>query len=90
MADYLVRVELHGANELDYAHLHVQMALLGFYRQIPATTGGSYPLPTGLYWGQSELGGSGVVDFVHAACDLIGKPCEIVATRSAETWFFGL
>ncbi|WP_175785468.1 hypothetical protein [Burkholderia ambifaria] len=90
MADYLVRVELHGASDDEYEVLHVQMASFGFYRTIQSTTGPSYPLPTGTYWGQSEYGGSAVIDFANAACNAVGKPRSIVATESMETWFYGL
>ena len=50
MANYIARVELHGATEEeDYEVLHDEMAQRGFTRQIQGNDGVEYQLPTGTY-----------------------------------------
>lgn len=49
MADFTVRVELHGATGVDYENLHEAMFQAGFRRFIVGDGGGVYALPTAEY-----------------------------------------
>src|SRR5947207_10153438 len=49
MADYIARVELHGATCDDYDLLHGSMQQHGYSRTITGDDGNVYQLPTGTY-----------------------------------------
>ena len=49
MSLYLVRVELHSANETQYSTLHDRMSQHGFYRYILGDDGVIYSLPSAMY-----------------------------------------
>ena len=49
MANYIARVELHGATYDDYEGLHKSMRQRGFSRLIQGGDGKTYHLPTGTY-----------------------------------------
>jgi hypothetical protein len=48
MADFFVRVELHGAAQYEYTILDGRMRAAGYYRAVQAVNG-IYKLPTGEY-----------------------------------------
>ena len=49
MANYVARIELHGATYNDYETLHAAAQRRGFSRTIVANDGRKYQLPTGTY-----------------------------------------
>jgi len=49
MADFFVRVELHGATGAEYEELHQRMRAAGFFRAIVAATGRTLQLPDAEY-----------------------------------------
>lgn len=49
MANYVARIELHGATYDDYERLHAAAARRGFLRTIVSGDGKRYQLPTGTY-----------------------------------------
>ncbi|HCV38994.1 MAG TPA: DUF2622 domain-containing protein [Pseudomonas sp.] len=53
MAEYLVRVELFGANAEGYEDLHTRMEALGLKRSVGFGDGKNYAMPIGTYFGSS-------------------------------------
>jgi hypothetical protein len=49
MPQFITRIELHGAKGEDYNRLHIAMAGRGFSREIRASNGPVYLLPTADY-----------------------------------------
>lgn len=74
MALYLVRVELFNANGEDYTELHEQMQKRGLYRQIEADNGGVYDMPSGTYFGESELSTIKLQEWVSSVADRRSRP----------------
>ena len=74
MALYLVRVELFNANGEDYNELHDQMERRGLYRQIKADNGGLYDMPSGTYFGESELSTVKLQEWVSSMADPHSHP----------------
>lgn len=56
MTQYLVRVELFGANANGYEDLHESMKALGLKRTVVFDDGKNYAMPIGTYFGDSGLG----------------------------------
>ncbi|WLG54036.1 hypothetical protein PSH77_15170 [Pseudomonas extremorientalis] len=55
MANYLVRIELFEATADNYDRLHANMDALGIERTVRYSNGNLYQLPTGTYFGPSNL-----------------------------------
>lgn len=55
MAKYLARVELFGASSEDYERLHANMDAIGIEREISFGDGTTRRMPTGTYFGSSNL-----------------------------------
>lgn len=55
MAQYLVRVELFGADGEGYEDLHEGMKRNGFSRSVKLDDGKTYSMPIGTYFGTSNL-----------------------------------
>jgi len=66
MAQYLVRVELFGANAKGYEDLHERMEALGLKRTVTFTGGVIHEMPTGTYFGPSGLDVTALRDRVRA------------------------
>ncbi|PKH18824.1 hypothetical protein [Pseudomonas fluorescens] len=74
MALYLVRVELFNANGDDYTELHDQLEARGLYRKIRADGGGVYDMPSGTYFGESELSTIRLQEWVSGVADPHSHP----------------
>lgn len=55
MANYMVRVELFKAGGEDYSELHQKMEALGLKRTVLFDDGKPHAMPTGTYFGSSNL-----------------------------------
>ena len=83
MAQYIVRVELHGAtSEKAYESLHEAMANQGFSRTIRADDGNDYYLPTAMYSVSGEFSTGKVADAANDAADSTGYNSTILAVNS--------
>jgi len=87
MANYLVRVELHGATWDDYEALHSEMAARGFSREITGDNGRSYQLPTAEYL----IRAGGGLEVVRALAAEAAKTTRrkfgvVVAEYSRSAW----
>lgn len=69
MAEYFVRVELFSAKGDDYSDLHDGMAALGLNRTVRFDDGHEYRLPTGSYFGSSQLNSAQLRDRVRAVAN---------------------
>ncbi|MGN6283202.1 hypothetical protein [Frateuria sp.] len=79
---FLTRVELHNANEGDYATLHDEMERRHFYRFIKSDQGRAFQLPTAEYFSKSEtLSPEDVRDIAIAAADATGKANWVLTVR---------
>jgi len=56
MANYMVRIELFKAGGEDYTGLHEKMEAIGLKRTILFDDGKLHAMPTGTYFGASDLG----------------------------------
>ncbi|PRA53201.1 MULTISPECIES: DUF2622 domain-containing protein [Pseudomonas] len=70
MAQYLVRVELFGANGEGYEDLHEKMEALGLKRSVVFDDGKTYAMPIGTYFGSSSLDSGSLRDKVR----IVSKP----------------
>ena len=69
MARFLIRVELHSANELNYIQLHAAMAREGFSRVISSYNGTKYHLPTAEY----TFDGSKILSNIYLSAERAAK-----------------
>ncbi|SIR83845.1 hypothetical protein SAMN05216509_5314 [Pseudomonas sp. B10] len=74
MAEYLVRVELFNANADDYNELHEKMKNKGLVRQIKSDGGVFYEMPSGTYFGSSELSALDLQVWVSGMADPHSSP----------------
>ncbi len=90
MTSYTVRVELHDADDDDYASLHEAMGDQGFVRWIKGSNGSKDQLPTAEYnMPNTNHNRSEVLDRAKTAANSVKpKPAPwIVVTESAgRTW----
>jgi hypothetical protein len=87
---YLVRIELHDANRLDYDTLHAAMVARGFARTIRGDNGVLYHLPTAEYAIDSTTSGEQVRSAADSAAARTGKPRAVVVVRYDMGWWTGL
>jgi Endoribonuclease GhoS len=73
MANYMIRVELHGAVEKNYEDLHEAMASMGFKRTITSDTGKECELPTGMYNIASTKNRKEITDLAKTVAITISK-----------------
>jgi len=93
MTNYTVRVELHDADDEDYANLHVAMEKQGFVRWIKDSDGSKYRLPTAEYnMTNTALDRSRVLERAKTAANSVkSKPTPwILVTESAGRSWSGL
>jgi hypothetical protein len=90
MANYLVRVELHGADYDDYEALHSAMERAGFSRKIRCDDGKEYNLPTAEYCIQGSYSATGVRDAAAKAASSVGKRFGVIAAESTALAWVGL
>jgi hypothetical protein len=81
---YLLRIELHDADDGDYDKLHEEAAKRSLWRLIEMDDGLVYQLPTGTYWTDEGPSSSDVRDRADRAAAAIGhdNPAIIVAKSS--------
>ena len=84
MAQFLTRVELHGAKHGDgsYDTLHAAMASAGFLRTIP-TVDRTRQLPTAEYFCEGPYTKKQVFDAAKSAADTTGKTSDIITAEMA-------
>ena len=83
MAEYIARVELHGASwPKDYEKLHTLMANHGFTNCI-SDGAKEWRLPTGTYWSTGRIDNAALVrDAVKACADQTGFRNESIVVKS--------
>ncbi len=90
MTNYTVRVELHGANDDDYANLHAAMEYEGFVRWIKGSDGDKNRLPTAEYnMADADIDRSEVLRRAKAAGNSVKAnptPWIIVTESAGRTW----
>ena len=93
MTGYTVRVELHDANDDDYANLHAAMEDEGFVRWITGSDGAKNRLPTAEYnMADADIDRSEVLKRAKTAANSV-KPNPtpwIIVTQSAGRAWSGL
>ena len=90
MAQFMVRVELHEADEDDYETLHEAMEGEGFARQISSDDGVVYRLPTAEYYREGNLSKQEVLDKAKNAVSKTRKKAEILVTKARGFKWSGL
>ena len=90
MAQFMVRVELYGADEDDYETLHKAMEGEGFSRQISSADDVLYHLPTAEYYREGELSKQDVLDEAKDAVAKTKKKGGILVTRARSFKWSGL
>lgn len=92
MANYIARVELHGAHEEeDYEALHANMEERGYLRTIQGDDGTTYQLPTGTYVVQNTDATLEVAhDAAEQAATLTGFQHSVVVARWDMAQYSGL
>ena len=90
MTNYTVRVELHRADEGDYASLHALMEAEGFVRWVAASDGTRKGLPTAEYnMADTTLTRAEVFDRARAAANNVKpkpKPWVLVTESAGRQW----
>lgn len=88
MTTFIVRVELHGATESDYEHLHTAMAQIGFVRTVIGSDGKTYRLPTAEYRIDSTSTVDAIRDSARSAANSTGRNSWVLAVASAGmAWY---
>lgn len=90
MANYLVRVELHGATWDSYEALHAEMAARGFSREITGDNGLSYQLPTAEYVIHAGGGLEGVRALAAEAAKTTGRKFGVIVAEYSRSAWVGL
>ena len=87
MAEFITRVELHGATEPDYEFLHSEMAKKGFSRTIVDQAGATHQLPSAEYYISGELSVAVVHQRAKQAADATGKGSWILVSQIVTARF---
>lgn len=90
MANFSVRVELHGASWDDYEVLHAEMADRGFSREITGSSGRSYQLPTAEYVIQENWDLETVRTLAAQAAEVTGRKFGVFVTQYSLSGWVGL
>ncbi|MGH7243424.1 MAG: hypothetical protein ACREJD_08420 [Phycisphaerales bacterium] len=90
MANFTVRVELHGADDSDYESLHEEMESAGFSRTIKSDDGLWYRLPPAEYVCSGNYTRADVLAAAETAAKTTGKKSAILVTESAGRRWSGL
>lgn len=90
MTNYMVRVELHHADDDDYANLHAAMEDEGFVRYITGTDGSKNRLPTAEYnLPNSDLARADVLNRAKDVANVVKPnptPWVIVTESAGRSW----
>jgi len=88
MPQYLVRVELFGADSENYERLHANMDAMGIEREITFSDNSRRQMPAGAYFGSSNLNLTSVHEKIQKFADPLSpvKPAAIfvAATKDGE------
>ena len=90
MAQFMVRVVLHGADDEDYETLHEAMEAEGFARQIRSSDGVLYHLPTAEYYRDGNLSTQNVLDAAKSGVAKTRKKAGILVTEASNLRWNGL
>lgn len=90
MAEFTVRVELHGAEWEDYDALRTEMLAEGFAATIAGSGGAAYELPAGEHAFSGEFARQQVLARARAAADRTGFSYAVLVTESAGRSWSGL
>jgi hypothetical protein len=90
MADFTVRVELHGGEWEDYDVLRVEMEAEGFSAAVQGSGGMAYELPAGEYAVWGDVTRQQVLSRARRAADRSGFSYAILVTESAGRAWYGL
>jgi hypothetical protein len=90
VADFTVRVELHGAEWEDYDALRVEMEAEGFACTVRGHAGTAYDLPAGEYAFSADLTRQQVLGRARLVAERSGYGCAVVVTESAGRAWCGL
>jgi hypothetical protein len=90
MADFTVRVELHGAEWEDYDALRVEMEAEGFASTVRGSDGTRYELPGGEYVLSADLTRQQVLTRARRAAERSGYSGALLVTESAGRVWCGL
>jgi hypothetical protein len=90
MAEFTVRVELHGAEWEDYDTLCVEMLAEGFAATVAGSGGAAYELPAGEYAFSGELARQQVLARARGAADRTGFSYAVLVTESVGRIWSGL
>ncbi len=90
MAEFTVRVELHGAEWEDYDVLRVEMEAEGFAATVAGRGGAAYALPAGEYACSGELTRQQVLARARGAADRTGFSYAVLVTESVGRIWSGL
>lgn len=91
MPSYMVRVELKNANGEDYNELHEKLGALGLARSVIGNDGASYEMPTGTYYGKSDLSTGSLRERVSTLSNPHSRPgVAAVFVAEVSDWAFWL
>ncbi|GAA0511182.1 hypothetical protein GCM10009414_21060 [Tatumella terrea] len=91
MAQFTIRVELHGATPKDYEKLHDSMSANGFQKTIESSGGIRYKLPEAEYVFSSQtLNTESVLDKAIAVAEKISILPAVIVTKSVGRMWVGL
>ncbi|HBR4419646.1 TPA: DUF2622 domain-containing protein [Klebsiella pneumoniae] len=90
MADFTVRVELHGADAEDYDELHEKMEAKGFKRTIVSDGGTRYQLPDAEYNYSGNVSRADVLERAYNVAKTIRSNPAVLVTESAGRRWRGL
>jgi hypothetical protein len=85
MAMIITRVELHGANELDYINLHSFMEAEGYARWISAN-GKRYQLPAGTYYSERFVARTLACTAAERAASRTGRRYGVISTEGPSNF----
>lgn len=87
MADFTVRVELHGANADDYVLLHDKMQAKGYFKEIIHSDGKRYKLPMAEYITTKNKAASDICrEVVNIASEVKKYPDVLVTKSETRAW----
>jgi hypothetical protein len=86
MANSIVRIDLHNANEADFHNLEKEMVRKGFSRTVLSSTGDRYELPTGLFHILNEGQTREVLFAAQEAARATQKTFGILVTDGNIAW----
>lgn len=90
MPKYIIRIELHDAEEGDYQMLNFGMEVQGFSLSVTSSSGRVYFLPTGEYFREDDSTMDAVYDAAKKAALVAAKDYSLVIAETLEWKWRGL